>query len=154
MAARKGGARVQPRMSKPRLMIRAHFDDGTSEATPFAEVLAAHVEQLRKFGEMTGNSRSYLAFFERLTYVWLEAERALARRSRAGKAKADKAAMPADVAELFAQAYDRLAAKGAKRIGRTALAREARNKLKPGDPRRDQCQEHDARRWLEERGSK
>lgn len=73
--------------AEPQLLVRYHFDDGPSEAVPFEKVLEQHLEQLRKLGEATGNRGPYLAFLRRVGGAWLEAERALARRKRGGKAR-------------------------------------------------------------------
>lgn len=73
--------------AEPRLLLRAHFDDGTSEAIPFENALDQHLEQLRKFGEMTGDRSLYLAFLRRVGRAWLEAERASKRRHEGGKAR-------------------------------------------------------------------
>ena len=155
MAAKKGRAPAQSKAPKPRLMLRWDFkEDGTSDLMPFDQWQEQLLDQLFKFAKATGKRGPLEAELRRIAEARLEAGRALERRRNGARAKASKAAQPAGVAALFAQAYDRLAAKGAKRIGRIALAREARSKLPLGDPRREQCREHDARRWLEEHRSK
>jgi len=137
---------------EPRLVLRWRFDDGSSETIPFDKAQEQLLDQLRRFAEATGNRSYYEAELRRIVGAQLEAVRAHARRRKAGAARA--APLPREVAALFQQAYDRLTAKGAKRIGRVALSRETRSKLHPDDSRRDQCREHDARRWLEDRRSK
>lgn len=152
MTAKKRRTPGRPAAPEQRLLLRFKFDDGTSDAIPFEKVIEQELDQLREFAWRTGNRGPYEAALRRIATAKLEAERATRRRRQGGKGRASE--LPDDVAALFQDAYDRLAAKGAKRIGRTALAREARSKLRPGDPMREKCREHDARRWLEERRGK
>lgn len=87
MTRKPPAARRKSTTAEPRLLLRYHFEDGSSEAIPFENVLEQEIEQLRKFGEMTGDRSLYLAFLRRVGGAKLEAERARDNRRKGGKAR-------------------------------------------------------------------